>query len=60
MNRSDEWADYLDPSETDPDLPPAHRDALDRFAAALADESAWSDPPPGLRSTILDLSLIHI
>jgi hypothetical protein len=57
VNRSDEWADYLDPTEADPDLPPAHRETLDRFAAALADDATWSDPPPGLRGALLDLAM---
>lgn len=55
MTRPDEWADYLDPAESDPELTPAHREALDRFAAALADEATWSDPPAELRGRILDL-----
>lgn len=56
MNRSEEWADYLDPAEPDPGLPPAHREMLDRFTAALADEAVWSEPPATLRSRLLDLA----
>jgi hypothetical protein len=53
VNRSDEWADHLDPAATDPALPTAHRERLDRFAAVLADEAVWSEPPVALREGLL-------
>lgn len=58
MSRPDEWADYLDPAEpSTPGLSPDHVEALDRFAAVLADESVWSDPPPSLRGSLLDRAM---
>lgn len=57
MNRADEWADYLDPAEADPELPPDHRDALDQFAAALSSEAVWGEPPASLRARVLDLAM---
>ncbi|HEX2804784.1 MAG TPA: anti-sigma factor [Kineosporiaceae bacterium] len=54
MNRTDDWADYLDPEVTDPELTPAERAALDRIAGALADESTWGEPPAHLRTSLLD------
>ena len=53
MTRTEDWADYLDPSEPDPDLPPEQVRALERVTRLLAGEPVWSQPPPDLRATIL-------
>jgi Anti-sigma-K factor rskA len=53
MTRSEDWADYLDPSEPGPDLPPEQRLALDRVTTALASSPVWDTPPPSLRAGLL-------
>src|SRR5450755_1378215 len=66
MDRQDAWADHLDlatphpdlatphPDPATPQLDPATRQSLDRLRARLADESAWGEPPAGLRSALLE------
>ncbi|HEY6794687.1 MAG TPA: hypothetical protein VI248_08390 [Kineosporiaceae bacterium] len=54
MTRSEDWADYLDPAEPSPALPPQQRGPLDRVTSALATEAVWSQPPAGLRTRLLE------
>ena len=52
-DHADVRADYLDPTQPDPELPVAERRALDRVAATLASPDSWSEPPAGLRAALL-------
>ena len=52
-DHADVRADYLDPTQPDPELPVAERRALDRVAATLASPDSWSEPPDGLRAALL-------
>ena len=52
-DRTDLWADHLDPAEPRPDLPADERRALDRLAATLGTPDLWSEPPAGLRAALL-------
>jgi Anti-sigma-K factor rskA len=53
VTRTDDWADFLDPSEPDPDLPAGQREVLGRVRGSLADPHLWDGPAPGLRAALL-------
>jgi Anti-sigma-K factor rskA len=54
VTRSEDWADYLDPGEPNPDLPPQQRGPLDRATVALATDAVWSAPPASVRAALLE------
>ena len=56
----EQWADYLDPEASDPDLSPAERAGLDQVAERLRDQALWDGPPPQLRAALLDRAAAEV
>jgi hypothetical protein len=57
----DDWGAHLDPFADAPEpagssgaaLPPGGRQVVEAIRGRLRDETLWSDPPPGLRASLL-------
>ncbi|MCI0686955.1 MAG: anti-sigma factor [Sporichthyaceae bacterium] len=53
MTTRNDWADYLDPEQDNPQLPAHDRERLDRIGEVLADSATWDGPPRHLRDRLL-------